>query len=92
MATLEPSSLPGMCAIPAHSGIPFRVWHPHAQEIYVTGTSSDWDSQRDLCYQERIEEPPSFGRYAYPSFKDGMPYSDRIGIGPYTAIVLSQDR
>ena len=33
---------PGMGAIPGATGVTFRVWAPHAEKVYVTGTFNDW--------------------------------------------------
>jgi 1,4-alpha-glucan branching enzyme len=33
---------PGMGAIPNAKGVAFRVWVPHAEKVYVTGTFNDW--------------------------------------------------
>ena len=32
----------GMGAIPHESGVAFRVWAPHADAVYVTGSFNDW--------------------------------------------------
>jgi 1,4-alpha-glucan branching enzyme len=32
----------GMGAIPSAKGVTFRVWAPHAEKVYVTGTFNDW--------------------------------------------------
>ena len=32
----------GMGAIPGAKGVTFRVWAPHAEKVYVTGTFNDW--------------------------------------------------
>jgi 1,4-alpha-glucan branching enzyme len=32
----------GMGAIPGAQGVAFRVWAPHAEKVYVTGTFNDW--------------------------------------------------
>ena len=32
----------GMGAIPDAKGVTFRVWAPHAEKVYVTGTFNDW--------------------------------------------------
>ena len=32
----------GMGAIPRAKGVTFRVWAPHAEKVYVTGTFNDW--------------------------------------------------
>ena len=34
---------PGMGAIPGAKGTTFRVWAPHAEKVYVTGTFDDWN-------------------------------------------------
>jgi 1,4-alpha-glucan branching enzyme len=32
----------GMGATPGSKGVTFRVWAPHAEKVYVTGTFNDW--------------------------------------------------
>ena len=32
----------GMGAIPTAKAVIFRVWAPHAEKVYVTGTFNDW--------------------------------------------------
>lgn len=32
-----------MGAIPGGRGVTFRVWAPHAEKVYVTGTFNDWN-------------------------------------------------
>ena len=32
----------GMGALPRANGVTFRVWAPHAEQVYVTGTFNDW--------------------------------------------------
>jgi len=32
----------GMGAVPGATGVTFRVWAPHAEKVYVTGTFNDW--------------------------------------------------
>ncbi|MGA7965061.1 MAG: alpha-amylase family glycosyl hydrolase [Gammaproteobacteria bacterium] len=36
------TEFPGMGAMPGTKGVTFRVWAPHAEEVYVTGTFNDW--------------------------------------------------
>lgn len=36
----------GMGAWPFAQGVAFRVWAPHAEEVYVIGTFNDWDEAR----------------------------------------------
>ena len=38
-----PSRRPGMGANPYRDGTTFRVWAPHAQAVFVTGTFTDWE-------------------------------------------------
>jgi 1,4-alpha-glucan branching enzyme len=33
---------PGMGSIPGANGVAFRVWAPHAEKVFVTGTFNDW--------------------------------------------------
>ena len=33
---------PGMGAISGPDGATFRLWAPHAEKVYVTGTFNDW--------------------------------------------------
>ena len=33
----------GMGAIPNAKGVTFRVWAPHAEKVYVTGSFNDWN-------------------------------------------------
>ena len=35
---------PGMGAIPGAKGVTFRVWAPHAEKVYVTGTFDGWNN------------------------------------------------
>ena len=37
-----PSPHPGMGAVPFEGGVSFRVWAPHATEVFVTGDFNDW--------------------------------------------------
>lgn len=42
MRSTAPSGRPGMGAIPHTGGTSFRVWAPHAEAVFVTGTFDDW--------------------------------------------------
>jgi 1,4-alpha-glucan branching enzyme len=33
---------PKMGAVPGARGVAFRVWAPHAERVFVTGTFNDW--------------------------------------------------
>jgi 1,4-alpha-glucan branching enzyme len=48
--------------------------------------NSDWRG-----YGDDYSDAPSFAPRADGPPRDGMPCSGRVGIGPYTAIILSQD-
>ena len=41
---LNKEKYPGMGAIPHTEGVTFRVWAPHAEKVYVTGTFNDWSN------------------------------------------------
>ena len=42
MTPKAPSQRPGMGAIPYDGGTAFRVWAPHAEAVFVTGTFDGW--------------------------------------------------
>ncbi len=50
--------VPGMGAIPHVGGVYFRVWAPHAHEVYVTGSFNDWQRK---TYRLRHEANGYFG-------------------------------
>jgi len=47
-----PTSHPGMGAIPHEHGVAFRVWAPHAQAVFVTGTFNKWDKSQHVMKRE----------------------------------------
>jgi len=42
----------GMGAIPGGRGTTFRVWAPHAEKVYVTGTFNDWNTRATPLFSE----------------------------------------
>ena len=42
----------GMGAMPHKLGVAFRVWAPHAEAVYVTGSFNDWSSDSHLMTRE----------------------------------------
>ncbi len=42
----------GMGAIPGAGGVTFRVWAPHAERVYVTGTFNDWSTTSNSLARE----------------------------------------
>ncbi len=44
--------LVGMGALPHESGVAFRVWAPHAEAVFVTGSFNDWSSDADPMTRE----------------------------------------
>jgi len=44
---------PGMGAIPGAKGVTFRVWAPHAEKVYVTGTFNDWSKTSTSLVSEK---------------------------------------
>jgi 1,4-alpha-glucan branching enzyme len=44
---------PGMGAIPGAKGVTFRVWAPHAEKVYVTGTFNDWSKTSEPLVNEQ---------------------------------------
>ena len=47
--------------------------------------NGDWGG-----YSPSFGNHPSFDTLAAPGGRDGMPYQADVGLGPYTAIILSQ--
>lgn len=43
---------PGMGAMPYESGVAFRVWAPHASEVFVTGDFNSWSPDADPMNSE----------------------------------------
>jgi 1,4-alpha-glucan branching enzyme len=39
---IQPSPHPGMGALPHADGVSFRVWAPHAGQVFVAGSFNDW--------------------------------------------------
>ncbi len=44
---------PGMGAIPGAKGVTFRVWAPHAEKVYVTGTFNEWSKTSTPLISEK---------------------------------------
>ncbi len=44
---------PGMGAIPNAKMVTFRVWAPHAEKVYVTGTFNDWSKTSTPLVREK---------------------------------------
>ena len=52
-STIEPNkSLAGMGSILHDQGVAFRVWAPHANAVYVTGTFNDWSDNANPMTSE----------------------------------------
>ena len=43
----------GMGAIPNAKGVTFRVWAPHAEKVYLTGTFNDWNETSSPLVSEK---------------------------------------
>ena len=63
---------PGMGAIPNAKGVTFRVWAPHAEKVYVTGTFNDWNktstplfSEKDGCWSTEVPGAKAGDEYRY---------------------------
>jgi 1,4-alpha-glucan branching enzyme len=63
----------------------YELGFPRAGEWKVR-LNSDWRG-----YGDDYADTPSFPTRADAPPRDGMPHSASVGIGPYTAVVLSQD-
>lgn len=61
---------PGMGAIPGAKGVAFRVWAPHAEQVYVTGTFNDW-SKTSISL---VKEENGYWSIDVPKAKTGDEY------------------
>ena len=62
----------GMGAIPHAKGVTFRVWAPHAEKVYVTGTFNDWSktsaplvSEKNGYWSTDVSEAKTGDEYRY---------------------------
>ena len=49
---VSPTSQTGMGAIPYEGGVAFRVWAPHADQVFVAGTFNKWSRRRTPLARE----------------------------------------
>jgi len=63
---------PGMGAIPSAKGVSFRVWAPHAEKVYVTGTFNDWSKtstplagEKNGYWSTEVSEAKAGDEYRY---------------------------
>ncbi|MCG3208671.1 MAG: 1,4-alpha-glucan branching enzyme GlgB [Anaerolineae bacterium] len=49
---ISPATQPGMGALPHEAGTSFRVWAPHAGQVFVTGTFNNWSRWRSPLARE----------------------------------------
>ena len=89
----------GMGAIPTAKGVTFRVWAPHAENIYLTGTFNDWNktstplvSEMDGYWSVGVQNAKAGDEYRYVIHapKDwNLPPLSRID--PYAKKVTNSD-
>jgi 1,4-alpha-glucan branching enzyme len=84
---------PGMGAIPGAKGVTFRVWAPHAEKVYVTGTFNDWSktstplvSEKNGYWSADVSEAKQGDEYRYLIHGPKGPLSR---IDPYTRKVTN---
>lgn len=63
---------PGMGALLGAKGVIFRVWAPHAEKVYVTGSFNDWNktstpmvSEKDGYWSAEVSEAKTGDEYRY---------------------------
>lgn len=83
----------GMGAIPHAAGVSFRVWAPHAEKVYVTGSFNDWnaasavlDSENNGYWSGNVAEAKPGDEYRYSIHSPGGPHSR---IDPYARQVTN---
>ena len=65
-------ALQGMGALPCADGVGFRVWAPHAEKVYVTGTFNHWHktstpllSEKNGYWFAKVSEAKTGDEYRY---------------------------
>ncbi|MER2597984.1 MAG: alpha-amylase family glycosyl hydrolase [Caldilineales bacterium] len=71
---IQPSAYPGMGAIPYEKGVSFRVWAPHANEIFVMGDFNEWNG----IIHPLIHEGGGYWSCAVDGAKPGQAYKFRL--------------
>lgn len=66
----KPARQPGMGAIPYAEGVAFRVWAPHAEKVFVTGTFNNWQETATPLHSEEN----GFWSADVPEAKEGDEY------------------
>ena len=97
MPVPSPSTRPGMGAIPYRGGTTFRVWAPHAEAVFVTGTFDDWagdatplardgdgDDRHLVGGRRRVSRPATS-----TASRSGRPDGDLSRIDPYARQVTT---
>ncbi len=64
----------------------YRIGFPQAG-LWKVRFNSDWAG-----YDDSFGNQPSFDATAHPEARDGMPAAGNVGLGPYSVVILSQDR
>ena len=82
----------GMGAIPGAKGVTFRVWAPHAEKVYVTGTFNDWSktstplvSEKNGYWSTDVSEAKTEDEYRYLIHGPKGPFSR---IDPYARKIV----
>ena len=62
----------GMGAIPSARGVTFRIWAPHAEKVYATGTFNDWSKtstplarEENGYWSTKVPEAKAGNEYRY---------------------------
>ena len=84
---------PGMGAIPCETGVTFRVWAPHAEMVYATGTFNDWNKTSTPLASEKngywsIDVPGAKAGHEYRYFIQS-PKGHLSRIDPYARKVTN---
>lgn len=72
---MEKSSvLEGVGASPCANGVAFRVWAPHASQVWVVGTFNNWNGHADPM----ASEPRGYWHAFVQGAEIGDPYRYRL--------------
>jgi 1,4-alpha-glucan branching enzyme len=81
MSPTAPSPHPGMGATISNDGVTFRVWAPHAANVWVTGDFNGWDSSRNPQLERDGDGSSGYWSVLVPDVWVGQQYQFQVDTG-----------
>jgi 1,4-alpha-glucan branching enzyme len=76
-----PSPHAGMGAVPVDDGVTFRVWAPHATQVWVIGDFNGWDSGNNPVLAREGDGSSDLWSVHVPGAKPGQEYQFQLDTG-----------